>query len=111
MSRYLDALKISGNMAGTNLKNLNNLPLPSSLGSLGTPPPPFEIYQASNDTENAIVNLACFRWLIHFADRDPVEVTFSPMVNHEWALACYPDAVAAEPITSPSPKSMMNFGV
>ena len=42
--------------------------------------------------------LASFRWLIHFTDRDPVEVTFSPMVNHAGALACYPDAVAAEPM-------------
>lgn len=37
-------------------------------------------------------------WLLHFTDRDPVEVYFSPVVAHTEALAAYPEAVAAEPI-------------
>lgn len=40
------------------------------------------------------------RWLFHFADREPMEVIFAPAVSHPNALACYPDAVAAEPQTA-----------
>ena len=39
-----------------------------------------------------------FGWLIHFLDRDPMYVTFSPEVDHAGAMAGYPDAVAAEPM-------------
>ena len=38
------------------------------------------------------------RWLIHFLDREPLEVWFSPAADHDEALAGYPDAVAAEPV-------------
>ena len=37
-------------------------------------------------------------WLFHFTDRDDLPVTYAPAVDHAAALACYPDAVAAEPI-------------
>lgn len=37
-------------------------------------------------------------WLIHFADRDPLEVWFSPAVTHGEVLAAHPAALAAEPI-------------
>ena len=37
-------------------------------------------------------------WLLHFADRDSIMATFSPEATHAEALACYPDAVAAEPM-------------
>ena len=57
--------------------------------------------EAANDTEQAADTLASFAWLIHFTDREPVTVTFSPEVNHAGALACYPDAVAAEPTPTP----------
>lgn len=36
-------------------------------------------------------------WLIHFPDRDPLEVSFSPPATHAEVLERYPDAVAAEP--------------
>ena len=36
------------------------------------------------------------RWLIHFLDREPLEVWFSPAADHAEALAAYKDAVAAE---------------
>lgn len=39
-----------------------------------------------------------FRWLVHFSDRDPVEVYCSPDATHAEILECYPDALAAEPI-------------
>jgi hypothetical protein len=37
------------------------------------------------------------RWFLHFADREPIMVSFSPAVTHDEAMACYPDAVAGEP--------------
>ncbi len=37
-------------------------------------------------------------WLFHFGDRDPLQVTFAPAVDHAAALAYYPEAVAAEAI-------------
>ena len=39
-------------------------------------------------------------WLLHFADRDSLMATFSPEATHAEALACYPGAVAAEPMTN-----------
>ena len=52
-----------------------------------------ETAQAANDD-----GVTRFTWLMHFIDRNPLTVTFSPEVTHAGALACYPDAVAAEPI-------------
>ena len=98
MSRYLSALKNSENSGGANLKNLKNPLDGSSLGFLGTSPTPFEKNQAANDGTEQAVEGVRFSWLIHFADRESVTVTFSPMVTHAAALACYPDAVAAEPV-------------
>ena len=37
-------------------------------------------------------------WLFHFTDSDDLPVIFTPAVDHAAALACYPEAVAAEPI-------------
>ena len=98
MSRYLSALKISENVGATTLQNLQNPLEDSFVGFVGTPPPHFEINQAANDTDQAVDNLARFRWLIHFTDREPVEVTFSPMATHAEVLAHWPGAVAAEPM-------------
>ena len=38
-------------------------------------------------------------WLIHYPDRDPVEVTCCPEATHAEILERHPDAVAAEPFT------------
>ncbi len=38
------------------------------------------------------------RWLVHDADREPLEVWFAPAVDHAEVLATYRDAVAAEPL-------------
>ena len=51
MSRYLSALKESGNLAGQSLKNLNNPASSGSLGSLGAPLTSFEFNQAANDND------------------------------------------------------------
>jgi hypothetical protein len=39
------------------------------------------------------------RWLLHFLDREPLEVHFAPAADHDEALAAYRDAVAAEPLS------------
>lgn len=38
------------------------------------------------------------RWLVHFLDREPMEVHFAPAADHAEILAAYTDAVAAEPM-------------
>jgi hypothetical protein len=38
-----------------------------------------------------------YRWLLHFADREPLEVAFSPPANHADVLDTFPEAAAAEP--------------
>jgi hypothetical protein len=38
------------------------------------------------------------RWLVHFADRNPLTVAFSPAATHAEVLDAYPTALAAEPI-------------
>ncbi len=42
------------------------------------------------------------RWLIHFADRESIEVTFAPAADLACVLQDYGDAVAAEPTTEPA---------
>jgi len=42
------------------------------------------------------------RWLLHYADREPLEVWFAPAADHDEALAAYKDAVAAEPLAGVS---------
>lgn len=38
------------------------------------------------------------RWLLHFPNRNPLTVAFSPAAIHADVLASYPSALAAEPI-------------
>ena len=38
------------------------------------------------------------RWLLHFADREPLAVAFTPTTTHAKVLEAYPGALAAEPI-------------
>lgn len=42
--------------------------------------------------------IACYRWLLHFGDRNPMEVSFSPPASHSEVFASYPDALAVKPI-------------
>lgn len=42
--------------------------------------------------------ITSWRWLFHFADRNPLEVTFSSVATHTEVLDTYPSALAAEPI-------------
>ena len=108
MSRYLSALKISEKGIGDEPKKPKQPTFASSLGSLGTRPPPFEINQAANDDDKLVNNVAIFRWLIHFSDRESVEVTFTPEATHGEVLERYPGAVAAEPVPVPSRRTAAN---
>lgn len=103
MGRYLDLLKISEKAEGENQQNQQNPPAPSFVGFVGTPPPTFEKNHAEPAPELSVDNMPRFKWLIHFTDRDPLTVSFSPEATHAEALASYPDAVAAEPYEPPPP--------
>jgi hypothetical protein len=55
-----------------------------------------------SEREEAVTS---WQWLVHFTDRNPLEVSCSPVATHAEILEDYPDAVAAEPIvysTQPS---------
>ena len=56
----------------------------------------------SDTSQNTVTadDAVSWGWLLHFADRDSIMATFSPEATHAEALACYPDAVAAEPMTN-----------
>ncbi len=43
-------------------------------------------------------SITSWGWLIHYADRDPVECYFSPVVTHAELMKLRPDAIAAEPL-------------
>jgi hypothetical protein len=45
------------------------------------------------------------RWLLHYADREPLEVWFAPAADHDEVLAAYRDAAAAEPLPEPLAQS------
>ena len=95
--RYLDQLKNISKVPHGEPKEPKKPPEPGSLGFLGAPPGLFEKIDAG-EPANDPTRTAC-RWRIHFADRNPVEVAFSPAATHAEALASYPDALAAEPAT------------
>ena len=40
-------------------------------------------------------------WLMHFVDREPVEVAIWPPCNKAGAFESYPNSIAAEPLPSP----------
>ena len=46
-------------------------------------------------------SIASHWWLIHFIDRDPLELAYYPAANLAEILERHPDAVAAEPFNAP----------
>ncbi|MFO7703566.1 MAG: hypothetical protein R6V43_00280 [Halopseudomonas sp.] len=42
--------------------------------------------------------IVAHHWVLHFADREMLEVHFNPAQSHSETLAQYPDALAAEPV-------------
>lgn len=59
--------------------------------TLDTPDTP-EIINGESETEKP------WGWLLHFADRESLEVYSHPPVTHAEILTAYPDALATEPI-------------
>ncbi|MBK7952588.1 MAG: hypothetical protein IPK02_00660 [Candidatus Accumulibacter sp.] len=96
---YLDQLKKSFNTPEREPKEPKKPKIGGSLGFLGPLPGVFEKIHASDEPAEAANErpFGASRWLRHFADRNPVEVAFSPKVSHAEALAIYPSALAAEP--------------
>jgi len=93
---YLDQLKKSFKVPAGEPKETKELPKPNCLGFLGSPVGQFEKIEAGEPANDP--TRTAWRWLIHFSDRNPLEVAFSPEATHGEVLDCYPDALAAEPI-------------
>jgi hypothetical protein len=69
---------------------INNINNDSKKFTIGEPTKPTKGY------EEIVSNW----WLIHFVDREPLQVAIWPPCNHKEALAMNPTAIAAEPIKS-----------
>ncbi len=57
----------------------------------------------ANPTETKTA-LASRWWLVHYPDREPVEVACFPPATHAEILERHPDAIAAEPINQAAPE-------
>ena len=103
---YLDRLKQIDEQklfAHTTESELTKPPKAPSVSSVSTFRGAFANIQTEKSYAGPVANdegVTSFTWLMHFIDRNPLTVTFSPEVTHAGALACYPDAVAAEPTES-----------
>lgn len=86
---YLEKLKNLPNVQDDEPKEPNK---PQSVGFLGFLGSPYPILKKIHAAE------ARQFWLLHFADRNPLEVAFTPAARHVEVLASYPSALAAEPI-------------
>lgn len=73
-------------------------PKGASDGFVGSIPGAYENIHTGNDANETRNQGEHWRWLVHFADRDSVEVYCDPHETHVGILKCYPDALAAEPI-------------
>jgi hypothetical protein len=86
---YLEQLKNISKVQDDEPKETKELPKPNCLGFLGSSYPVLKNIHAAEARQF---------WLLHFADREPLAVAFSPEASHTEALASYPSALAAEPI-------------
>ncbi|MFP5414570.1 MAG: hypothetical protein ACLGG1_06105 [Gammaproteobacteria bacterium] len=111
MNRYLDLLKRAdqGSAGGgacvqerqmTNHQNLQNPVEGGFDGFVGrSDGTRAHSHPAASETQtDTAPPVRATRWLIHFLDREPMEVWFAPAADHAEALVGYPDAVAAEPL-------------
>jgi hypothetical protein len=67
------------------------------LGLLAYPPAPLQKIERGDKPGDTAT--ASRWWLIHYPDRDPVEVACCPEATHADILERHPDAVTAEPFT------------
>ena len=111
MNRYLDLLKRAdqGGAGGgacvqerqmTNHQNLQNPVEGGFDGFVGrSDGTRAHSHPAASETPtDTAPHVRATRWLLHYADREPLEVHFAPAADHDEALAAYRDAVAAEPL-------------
>ena len=73
-------------------------PLQTLAGTAGTAGTAEKDKGGSDSTTDTAPPVRATRWLLHYADREPMEVHFAPAADHAEALAAYRDALAAEPI-------------
>lgn len=75
--------------------------------AVATPPQRLSALPLKVGTGNAATT--SYWWLIHFADRNPLEVACTPEVTQAVILEQYPDAIAAEPFepTLQAPEAAM----
>jgi hypothetical protein len=96
---YLDRLKKSQKVADDYPNKPKEFKNPNCLVLLGTSPGCFEKSQTMTGQDS----LARW-WLIHYPDREPVEVVSYPPATHAEILERHIDAVAAEPINLATPE-------
>jgi hypothetical protein len=58
---------------------------------------------ASNEVEDSPTTSRW--WLIHYLDRDPLEICCAPTVSRSWILEHSAGAVSAEPLLPPAPQT------
>jgi len=64
-----------------------------------------ETRQLIRENKSGILDALAFtsyRWLIHFADREPMEIFMHPDADFARMMREYPDCVAAEPLPEPA---------
>ena len=60
-----------------------------------------QVATADKTNSIAIDEIISNWWLMHFVDREPVEVAIWPPCNKAGAFESYPNSIAAEPLPSP----------
>jgi hypothetical protein len=61
-----------------------------------------DVLRADDETASMVTSRL---WLIHYTDRNPLEVACSPPATHAEILARHPDAIAAEPLAPFDPEA------
>lgn len=73
-------------------------------GFVGSIPGAYENIHTENDADETRNQEEHWCWLVHFADREPVEVYCNPDADLANIMQTYPDALAAEPIPERIPQ-------
>lgn len=96
---YLDRLKKKRKVGDDYPNKPKEFNKPNCLVLLGTSPGGFEKSQATYSADSP-----ARWWLIHYPDREPVEVACFPSTTHAEILERHPDAIAADPINQAAPE-------
>jgi len=85
------------------LQNIEDEPSAPATG-LQAPPAPPAPARASEAAEAEADTTTSAWWLLHYADRDPVQMVSCPPATLAQVLKHRPDVLAAEPISEPHPE-------